>query len=298
MKKYNDVAMCFAVTALAILFLFSAIAILPAPAKAASVPEGHVGIVIKWSKAQDETLSPGFYFTNPFTTKVKLMDMRWQKYTTQTSAFSKDIQQVDITVSMSYQIQNGGALRLYKEVGMDYADKIMLPRLLDALKSTFARYSAEELVANREKISREVKELLSEQLLFYKLEVREIAIEDIDFTDAYTNAIEAKQVATQKMLQVETEQEQQTLVEQAEAERARIRTESAAEQKLISAKADAEAVKIAADAEAYRLEMESKNITDNLIRKETIEKWDGKLPTITGADAVPLIDVGDVGGDA
>lgn len=297
MKKYLEVMHAVVVVMAICLLVLGAVMMIPAPAKAASVPEGHVGIVIKWSKAQDETLSPGFYFTNPFTTSVKLMDMRWQKYTTQTSAFSKDIQQVDITVSMSYQIQTGGALRLYKEVGMDYADKIMLPRLLDALKSTFARYSAEELVANRERISREVKELLSEQLLFYKLEVREIAIEDIDFTDAYTNAIEAKQVATQKMLQVETEQEQQTLVEQAEAERARIRTEAAAEQKLISAKADAEAVKIAADAEAYRLEMESKNITDNLIRKETIEKWDGKLPTITGADAVPLIDVEGMEGD-
>lgn len=259
-------------------------------AQAATVPEGHVGIVIKWGKAEDETLPPGFYFTNPIGTSIKLMDMRWQKYSAQTSAFSKDIQQVDITMSMSYQIQTGGALRLYKEVGMDYADKIMLPRLLDALKSTFARYSAEELVANREKISREVKDLLSEQLLFYKLEVREIAIEDIDFTDAYTDAIEAKQVATQRMMQVETEQEQQTLVAQEEAKRAKIQAEAAAEQKLIQAQADAEAVKIAADAEAYRLKMEAEHITDETIRKEMIHKWDGKLPTITGGGTVPILD--------
>lgn len=182
MKK-SDFCYIVAMLALVVMLVVFGLAFTAKPARAASVPEGHVGIVIKWSKAQDETLSPGFYFTNPFTTSVKLMDMRWQKYSTQTSAFSKDIQQV------------------------------------------------------------------------------------------------------------ETEQEQQTLVEQAEAERARIRTEAAAEQKLISAKAEAEAVRIAADAEAYRLEMESKNITDGLIRKETIEKWDGKLPTITGADAVPLIDV-------
>jgi hypothetical protein len=51
-------------------------------------------------------------------------------------------------------------------------------------------------------------------------------------------------------------------------------------------------VKIAADAEAYRLEMESKYITDAVIQKETVEKWDGKLLTITGSDAVPIIDAG------
>lgn len=295
MKK-TRIALIFPAIPLILLLAMAMLTAYACEAKAATVPEGHVGIVIKWSKAQDEVLQPGFYFTNPISTSIKLMDMRWQKYSVQTSAFSKDIQQVDISMSMSYQVQTGGALWLYKKIGMDYADKIMLPRLLDAMKSTFARYSAEELVANREKISKEVKGLLSEQLLFYKLEVREIAIEDIDFTDAYTNAIEAKQVATQKMLQVETEQEQQTLIEQAEAERARIRTEAAAEQKLISAKAEAEAVKIAAEAEAYRLEMESKNITDALIRKETVEKWDGKLPTITGRDAVPLINVEDLEG--
>ena len=258
-------------------------------AKAVTVKEGYVGIVVKKGAAQHEVLYPGKYWTNPFTTEVVQMDTRWQKYSTQTSAFSKDIQQVDITVSMSYQIENTGALRLYKEVGEDYADKIMLPCLLDALKSTFAKYSAEELISCRETISDQVLTALSEQLLFYKLKVREVAIEDIDFTDAFTNAIEEKQVATQRKLQVETEQEQQTMVAQAEAERARIQAEAEAEEKLIRARADAEAVKIAADAEAYRLEMESKNITDAVIQKETIEKWDGKLPTINGGNAVPLV---------
>lgn len=260
--------------------------------KAVTVPEGYVGIKVVRGAAQSETLNPGKHWTNIFTTDVVLMDMRWQKYAAQTSAFSKDIQQVDIAVSMSYQIETGGALRLYKEVGNDYADKIMLPCLLDALKSTFAKYSAEELVSRRDQISDEVRDALEEQLLFYRLAVREVSIEDIDFTDAFTNAIEAKQVATQTLLQAETEQKQQTLIAQAEAEREMIKAKSESEQRLIRAQAEADAVKIAADAEAYRLEMESKYITDAVIQKETVEKWDGKLPTITGTDAVPLINAG------
>lgn len=260
-------------------------------ASAATVPEGHVGIVLRRGRADDDILSPGKYWTNPFTTDIVLMDTRWQKYSAQTSAFSKDIQQVDIIVSMSYQIENGGALRIYKEVGLDYADKIMLPRLLDALKSTFAKYSAEDLISRREQISGEVLEMLSEQLEFYRVEVREIAIEDIDFTDAFTNAIEAKQVATQTLLQAQTEQEQQTLIAQAEAERAKIKTEAEANQKIITAQAEADAIKIRADAEAYRLEMESKHITDLTIRKQLIEKWNGSLPMISGDEATPIIDV-------
>lgn len=258
-------------------------------AKAVTIKEGHVGIVVKFGQAKDEVLSPGFYFTMPFVTKVVKMNVQWQKYYIETSAFSKDMQQVDIKCSMNYALQKQGALKMYKSVGMDYADKIMLPLALDALKSTFSRYSAEELVANRDLIAEEVFANLSQELEFYSISVQEVAIEDIDFSDAFTNAIEAKQVATQTLLQAETEQKQQTLIAQAEAERAKIKAQADAEQKLITAKAEADAVKIAADAEAYRLEMESKYITDSVIQKETIEKWDGKLPVISG-EATPIID--------
>lgn len=260
-------------------------------AKAVTIKEGQVGIVVKFGQAKEEVLYPGFYFTMPFVTKVVKMNVQWQKYYLETSAFSKDMQQVDIKCSMNYALRSQGALKMYKDVGKEYADKIMLPLALDALKSTFSRYSAEELVSNRDLIAEEVFAELAQELEFYSVSVKEVAIEDIDFSDAFTNAIEAKQVATQTLLQAETEQKQQTLIAQAEAERAKIKAQADAEQKLITARAEADAVKIAADAEAYRLEMESKFITDAVIRKETVEKWDGKLPTITGADSVPFVEV-------
>lgn len=264
-------------------------------ARAATVPDGHVGIVVKWGKARNEVLSPGFYFTAPWTS-IKKMDCRWQKYELKTSAFSKDIQQVDVQMSMSYQLHADGALEMYRTVGLDYADKIMMPRLLDALKSTFAKYSAEELVNKRQEISIKVYDMLREDLLNYAITVKEVAIEDIDFTDVFTDAIEAKQVATQKKLQVQTEQEQATIVAKAEAERATINAQAEAEKIRIRAEAEAEAVRIAADAEAYRLEQENKHITEYTIRKQTVEKWNGQLPTIT-SDGTPIIDFRSIGNE-
>ena len=256
---------------------------------AATVPEGYVGIVLHMGKAKDEVLSPGFYILGPINHLVK-MDCRWQKYSLQTSAFSKDIQQVDVQASFSYALAKDGALRMYKNVGVDYPDKIMMPRFLDALKATFAKFSADELISGREQIAYEVSETLERQLAIYDLSVKEVAIEDIDFTDSFTNAIEAKQVATQKKLQTETEQEQQTIIAKAEAERKKIEAETAAEQIRIKAEAEAEAVRIKADAEAYRLEMESKHITQQTLDKQKIEKWDGKLPVMNGT-ATPIISV-------
>jgi regulator of protease activity HflC (stomatin/prohibitin superfamily) len=258
-----------------------------------TVPEGHVGVVVHFGEAQEDILYPGFS-TKPLFSKVVDMDTRWQRYSIQTSAFSKDIQQVDITMSINYALQTQGALRMYKTVGTKYDESIILPLIHEATKSTFAKYSAEQLVSNRDLISEEVFAELSQELEFYDLSVKEVAIEDIDFSDAFTNAIEAKQVATQTLLQAETEQKQQTLVAQAEAERAKIKTEAEAEQKRIAAQADADAVKIAADAEAYRLEMESKHITEMTIRKSMIEKWDGELPVITGEGATPIINATDI----
>lgn len=282
---------CLVAVIVAVVILIAALVIVGMPFT--TVPEGHVGVVVHFGEAQEEVLHPGFN-TKPLFSKVVDMDTRWQRYSIQTAAFSKDIQQVDIVMSVNYALQKQGALKMYKSVGTKYADSIILPLVHEAVKSTFAKYSAEQLVSNRDLISEEVFAELSNELEFYALSVKEVAIEDIDFSDAFTNAIEAKQVATQTLLQAETEQKQQTLVAQAEAERAKIKTEADAERKRISAQADADAVKIAADAEAYRLEMESKHITDMTIKKSMIEKWDGALPVISGDGATPIIDTSDL----
>lgn len=258
-----------------------------------TVPEGHVGVVVHFGEAQEEVLYPGFN-TKPLFSKVVDMDTRWQRYSIQTAAFSKDIQQVDIVMSVNYALQKQGALKMYKSVGTKYADSIILPLVHEAVKSTFAKYSAEQLVSNRDLISEEVFAELSQELEFYALSVKEVAIEDIDFSDAFTNAIEAKQVATQTLLQAETEQKQQTLVAQAEAERAKIKAQAEAEQQMIKAQAEADAKKIAADAEAYRLQQENAHITDAVIKKEMIEKWNGKLPVISGDGATPILNVSEI----
>lgn len=279
---------CFAAVIITVVILAIVLVVVGMPFT--TVPEGHVGVVVHFGEAKEEVLYPGFN-SKPLFSKVVDMDTRWQRYSIQTSAFSKDIQQVDIAMSINYALQAPGALKMYKSVGTKYADSVILPLIHEATKSTFAKYSAEELVSNRDLISEEVFAELSQELEFYALSVKEVAIEDIDFSDAFTNAIEAKQVATQTLLQAETEQKQQTLVTRSEAERAKIKAEAEAEQKRITAQADADAVKIAADAEAYRLEMEAKHITDMTIKKSMIEKWDGELPTMTGEGATPIIDM-------
>ena len=254
-------------------------------ASAVTVPDGHVGIKIVWGTAQNDVLRPGFYFDLIPWHSYEIVDCRWQKYNVKTSAFSKDIQQVDIQASLNFSLSSEGALDMYKSVGMDYQDKIMMPIFLDVLKSTFAKYSAEELVSRRESISAEVQVAMAEALEFYKLYVREIAIEDIDFTDAFTNAIEAKQVATQKKLQVQTEQEQLTMERKSQAERDLIAAQAA----LDVAKIEAEAVEYAGQKEAAANAAIAKSITPELIEYYKAQKWNGQLPTFNGGGSTTMM---------
>ena len=280
---------------IALVFLFVALAIgaiaTVHQASATTIEEGFVGIVLTFGKAEPDILKPGFYLTPPWKSVVK-MDCRWQKYEVACSAFSKDIQQVDIKMTCNYKLSEDGARRIYSQVGTDYGSKIMEPCILDAVKAVFSKYTAEELISERDGISTEVYEAVYSKMEIYDVKIQDVAITDIDFSDAFTDAVESKQVATQKKLQTQTEQEQQTIIAEAEAKREKIKAQADAEMKKIAAEADA--VRIQADAESYRLEMEAKSITDKVIQKEYIKKWNGQLPIISGSGATPIVDMGDL----
>ena len=227
------------------------------------------------------------------------MDNRTQKQQLNVSAFSSDIQQVDIVMSINYCIDQVTARELYKTVGINYFENIMYPRILEHVKAVFSQYTAENLVSQRETLSSSVANLMKENMEDYGIQIVSIAIEDIDFTDAFTNAVEAKQVAAQNKLTAETQQAQKTMEQEAEAERAIIAANAKAEQDIIAAKADLEVVKIQADAALYAGEREANMneriaaaLTDELIYYYWIKQWNGELPTtVLGTDSSFMIDL-------
>ena len=175
----------------------------------ATVETGYTGIVTTFGKVEDVTLEAGLHFKSPFQ-QIIAMDNREQKTSFTTEAFSSDIQQVDITGSINYAINKSTAMNLFKEVGTDYFNKLVYPRMLEITKGVFSKYSAENLVANREKLSQDIRDGLFEELKDYGINVISLSIENLDFTDAFTDAVEAKQVAAQRKLQAEIEQAQMT----------------------------------------------------------------------------------------
>ncbi len=278
---------------LIILIAIAVVGILIFTTCTATVETGYTGIVTTFGRVEDRTLEAGLHFKTPFQ-RIISMDNREQKNSFTTEAFSSDIQQVDITGSVNYAINKSTAMNLFKEVGTDYFNKLVYPRMLEITKGVFSQYTAENLVSNRQKLSELIQAGLHRELDAYGINVISVSIENLDFTDAFTDAVEAKQVAAQKKLQAEIEQGQMTMETQQQAERKRINAEAEANVAKINADADAYALKVRSEAEAEANRKIAESLTEYLIRFNEIKAWNGQLPTYfagAGASTLPILNL-------
>jgi len=170
-----------------------------------TVPTGYTGILTTFGRVEDRTMGAGVHVIAPWQRIVKL-DNRTQKVTITTEAFSSDIQEVDLTMSVNYCIDQTTAQNLYKTVGKEYYSIILEPSILNNTKVAFAKYTAENLLAHRDELTKQIAEKLAEDASMYGITIVNLNIENVDFTDAFTNAVEAKQVAAQNKLTAETQQ--------------------------------------------------------------------------------------------
>ena len=184
---------------------------------------------------------------------------------------------------------------------MDYYNTVMAPRIQEVVKSVIAKYTAEDLIESREALSVQITDALIEQLGAYNIVVVSTAVEDIDFSDAFTASVEDKVVAeqAQKTMEEEKAAEREKIKAAADAEVKEMQAAADAEVAKIKAAADAEAQKLAADAAKYAGEKEAEankalaeSLTEALIKYYEALGWNGELPdtVVSGTDTVlPII---------
>lgn len=223
------------------------------------VPTGHIGVVTLYSKVQDKYLDAGFHFVKPFVEDVHSVDIRTQKYSNTVEGSAKDLQIVNITMSINYQIKPEKVTELYAKVGENYSDIILNPALQSSLKASMAQFTSEEMITKRAEVSNTITKELNERLEEYFL-ISAVNLENIDFTDEYNKAIEAKTTNQQK----------------AEAEKAQLEIVKVQNEQKINT----------AEAEAKVRELQSQSVTEKSleqlrleIQREMVKKWDGKYPT-------------------
>ncbi len=236
---------------------------------------GERGVVLNFGAVQENVLDEGLHFKVPIMQEVIRVDVKVQKAETAAAAASADLQDVSSTVAINYHIIPDKANIVYQSIGAHFKERIIDPAVQEVVKAVTAKYSAEELITKRPAVSDAMKLALTERLLAHNIAVDAFSIVGFSFSKIFMEAIESKQTAEQLALKAKRDLE-------------RIKIE--AEQKITAAKAEAESLKLQRANISPDL-IELRRIEANL---KAIEKWDGNLPQVTGAGAVPFIGVGDV----
>ncbi|MDH4163557.1 MAG: prohibitin family protein [Nitrospirota bacterium] len=238
-----------------------------------TIDAGERGVVLRFG-AVTRIVEEGIQWKWPFMETVVKMNTRVQKSTTKTEAASRDLQAVHTTIVLNFSLQPDKVGEVYKNLRTNYVETVVEPIVKEGFKAASARYTAEELISKRETLKNEVRDYLKNRMVPFGIMVVELSITDFEFSPEFNRAIESKQTAEQLALKAKRDLD-------------RIKVE--AQQKIASAQAEAEALRLqkqAVSPELIRLrEVEA--------QMKAIEKWDGKLPSVTGG-AVPFIATGDV----
>lgn len=241
------------------------------------VDAGQRGVVKTFGEVTG-VFDEGLHFRTPFVTSVVPVDVRTQRYESNSSAASRDLQIVTTQVVLNYRPDPEAVGVLVRDIGVDYVPKVVDPAIQESVKAATAQFTAEELITQRPLVSESIKNVLRERLTPRGVVVEDLSITEFNFSEEFAKAIEAKQVAEQDALR-------------AERELRRVQIES--QQQVARANAEAEARLKVAQAEAEALRLQREVISAELLQLRFIERWDGILPRfMTGEQGImPLINV-------
>ncbi|MCK9370046.1 prohibitin family protein [Candidatus Dojkabacteria bacterium] len=236
-----------------------------------TIPAGYRGVVLTLGKPSPVATGEGLNFKVPLVQSVVKMDTRTQKYESDLSAASSDLQDVFTKIAINYHLSPDSAVEVYRGIGTNYAEKIIFPLEQESNKASTAQYVAADLVKKREEVRTKMENLLREKLAPRGIVIESISIVDFKYSPIFSAAVENKVTAEQNALAAKNKLEQ-------------IKYE--AEQRVAQAKGEADAIAIQASA------INSQGGKD-YVQLQAISKWDGKLPTymMNGNGVTPFLDI-------
>lgn len=271
-----------------------------------TIDQGQRGVLLT-NGAYTATVGPGLHFKAPwFQTVVKLSTQQqvvyWNcppdpKYSctaeqrAEMQAYSKDQQPANMRVTVNYHVPEGEVANVYATYGSveALADRVIARKAPQEIKTIFGQYDAVSVIQNRAKFNAEAFKAVAE-VVDGPVVVDSVQIENIDFSDAYENAVEARMTA-----QVEVQKQEQTLQqERIKADIAVTQAEGRAKSVKAEADARAYATKVQGDAEADAIKARAAALSNNplLVELTKAEKWNGTLPTsMIPGSSVPFLSV-------
>lgn len=238
-----------------------------------TVGQRQVGIVQSFSGTiGDNYKSHGLVFVGPWN-HVKTENIALQKevfnFGSDNSAVSKDQQPITATIVVNYQVDPQDVIALWKNVGPSWKTVLLDGRVPQDFKETTAQFTSPEITLNRPLLRTVTLKRLRQELCprdaqgkpngEFCVHVEDVFVQNVGYSEAYTQAIEDKQV------QVQRAQQAQAKVAQAKAE---------ADQAVATAEGEKRSAIARAEGDAKSIELKGKALRNNpeVVRYDAIQK--------------------------
>ncbi|MGH9986892.1 MAG: prohibitin family protein [Nitrososphaeraceae archaeon] len=255
------------------------------------VDAGNRGVLLSFG-AVDTTrsLSEGLHFVVPVRDSVVQMEVRTQKIVEDAASASGDLQEVRTQVALNYHVDPDSAQLVYKQLGLDYANRVIIPAIQESVKQVTARYNAEELITQREAVKTEIEQQIRTRLVSYNIIVDAMSITEFQFSQEFVQAIEAKVAAQQRALQAQNELRRIEI----EAQQAEARAVGEQQANIARAEGVRQANVLQAQGEAQAITTIDEQLRNSPTYLEWLksQSWDGQLPLVIGGSGVtPFIEI-------
>jgi prohibitin 1 len=194
-----------------------------------TVPAGHRSFIFdrrpfgEGKGVRPRVYGEGAQWCIPLLQYPIIMDTRVSPRTISTVTGTKDLQTVNLSLRVLFKPNPEKLPRIYSDIGLDYANQILPSVANEVLKATVAQYNADQLLTLRDKVSREIKDTLTQRCTKFHLTLEDVSITHLNFSADFSKAIEDKQVAEQmaeraKFMVAKAEQEKLALIMRSEGD--------------------------------------------------------------------------------
>jgi regulator of protease activity HflC (stomatin/prohibitin superfamily) len=233
---------------------------------------------------EKEPLKEGFYWRAPWN-DVFVYDTRWKSFKEKVDALTADDLPVTVYAAITMRPIPEEVYFLAQEVGPEWYRQLVQPQLLSAVRGVVANYAMVTLPERSSEIGNKIEAVVVEALKGRHLDVYNVALSEMEFSQMVLRAIEQKQSKEQEKEQKDFE----VVIAQRNAEIARIQAKGEGDSLKIRAEGEADSMRIRAMGQSQAQEIITKTLTPDYLRFKLYESPNAKTIIVPEKLNVPMI---------